>query len=145
MVNLGTQLGKVFLRVARRARAGQTLLHTAAFLQLLRREEPTPQFVELTDTARLHVVQLAKPRKENSASVSSVQCAADLEAEIYGALEVNKPAHRDRTHMFLTRLCPHGVPHMRHGHLIHISPDIPTTELAMQVRTGGRPPVLEAC
>ena len=65
--------------------------YTSAFLELVRREEPPPQFVELTDIAHLHVTPQPKSRKGNTASVSSVQCAADLEAEIYGALEVDEP------------------------------------------------------
>ena len=84
------------------------------------------------------MIQQAKPRKANTASVSSVQCAAELEAEIYGALEVDEPANRDRTRMFLTQLFPQGVPHMRFQRLIHISPDVPITELAMRLWTGGR-------
>ena len=112
--------------------------YTSTFLELLRREEPPPQFVELTNVAHLHVIQQAKPRKGNTASVSSVQCAADLEAEIYGALEVDEPADRDRTRMFLTQFFPQGVPHMRFQRLIHISPDVPITELAMRLWTGGR-------
>ena len=112
--------------------------YTSAFLELLRREEPPPQFVELTNVAHLHVIQQAKPRKGNTASVSSVQCAADLEAEIYGALEVDEPADRARTTMFVTQFFPQGVPHIRFQRLIHISPDVPITELAMRLWTGGR-------
>ena len=115
-----------------------TCPYKSAFLELLQREELPPQFVELTDVAHLHVIQQAKPRKGNTVSVSSVQCAADLEAEIYGALEVDELANRDRTCMFLTLFFPRGVSHMRFERLIYISPDVPITELAMRIWTGGR-------
>ena len=71
-------------------------------------------------------------------SVSSVQCAAHLEAEIYRPLEVVEPADRDHTRMFRTQFFPQGVPHMRYQRLIHILPDIPITELTMRLWTGGR-------
>ena len=110
--------------------------YTSAFLELSQREEPPTKFVELTGVAHLHLIQQAKPRKGNNVSVSSVQCVADLEAEIYGAPEVDEPADRDPTRMFLTQLFPQGVPHMRFR-LIHISPDVPITEVAMHLWTGG--------
>ena len=112
--------------------------YTLAFLELQRLEEPPPQFDELTDVAHLHVIPQAKPRKGNTVSVSSVQCAADLEAEIYGAFEVDEPADRDRTRMFLMQFFTQGVPHMRFQRLLHILPDVPITELAMRPWIGGR-------
>ena len=39
--------------------------------------------------------------------------------------------------MFVTQFFPQGVPHMRFQRLIHISPDVPITELAMRLWTGG--------
>ena len=63
--------------------------YTSALLELQCHEEPTPLFVEPTDVAHLQVIQQAKPRKGNTASVYSVQCVADLEPEIYGALKVD--------------------------------------------------------
>ena len=40
--------------------------------------------------------------------------------------------------MFSTQFFPNGVPQMRFQRFIHISPDVPITEVAMRLSTGGR-------
>ena len=112
--------------------------YRTVFQGLLMQDDPPPQFVELTDTSRLYVIQQAKPWKGSSTSATSVRCAADLESEIYGCLEVDEPVDRERIRIFLPQFFLQGVPHMRYQRLTYLSPDVPQKELAMRPWTGGR-------
>ena len=83
--------------------------YTSAFLELLRHEEPPPQFVKLTNVTHLHVIPQAKPRKGNTVSVSSVQCAVDLEAQGYRAFEVSEPRFPQKPQFGTTASLVHSV------------------------------------
>ena len=96
-------------------------------------DNPPCQHIELSNVNNLYFIQQAKPRKGNTITNASVQ------AEIYGTLEAEEPADRDRTRLMLPKYFPQPrVPHMRFQRLTQISPNIPLTELAMRLWTGGR-------